>query len=554
MQRIGDDNLIEKIGAGGMGEVYLAENVHHRKRYALKILPQELARDTGFRQRFFSEARVMSELDHAGIVRVHHMGEDQGTYFLVMDYVTGPGGTPLSLLELLKTAPAGRIELGRVCAWARQIAEGLAHAHASGVVHRDIKPANVLIDQQEAVRITDFGLAKAVGDEFLHSQIHQSGSGHQTLSDMPTIGPDSRGSGASPACERTLSDQPTWKAEGQTSTSSLLGTYDYMSPEQRGELPGTALGTGSDVYSFGVMLFQLLTGRRPTGRKAAADIVTGLSKGWDVIIDRCMEYRPQDRYKDGAELLTAVDEFIVSDPGEQRISRGPWVLIAALLLGFAVAGVYWTWKGGGVGVGDGRLEGPTNAGSQELEDRRDQEARGLRPGGPAQRQTAEGIRSQESGDRGQKAEDRQPIDGDIAQSDLVVIVNCEDTMLVEYALGLLRSGLNETGLATEYIGDSQKAAGTELRAKHAKVLARNACPFIIAKVQAVDQYDEVYGKKTAYSTVSVILELFAADSRSPRVTVPKQELRGSLSLGKARKDALDLAMDEAIKEIMHELE
>ena len=109
-------------------------------------------------------------------------------------------------------------------------------------------------------------------------------------------------------------------------------------------------------------------------------------------------------------------------------------------------------------------------------------------------------------------------------------------------------------MSIKYIGDSHKASAGELRTTHAKVLAQNACPFIIAKVQAVDQYEEVFGKTMPFSTAWVTLELFDAGSDIQRRRIPKQEKRGGLDLAKARKDALDLAMNAAIKEILHELE
>ena len=137
--------------------------------------------------RFHDEARVMADLRHAHIVQVHHMGQEDGIYFLVMDYVTGPSGNPESLHDRLKNerhAPDGRLPEADVRKWAHQIAEALEYAHQRGVVHRDLKPANILLDENGDAVLTDFGLAKAIGREFILSQIHETMQ--RSLGSLPT--------------------------------------------------------------------------------------------------------------------------------------------------------------------------------------------------------------------------------------------------------------------------------------------------------------------------------------------------------------------------------
>jgi serine/threonine protein kinase len=223
---IGDYQILEPIGEGGMGQVYLAENIHHRKKYALKILPEQLSRDKGFRQRFFDEARVMSELDHPHIVRVHHIGECQGLYYLVMDYMEGPEGRPCSLHQYLKTSPNGRLEENIAIPWILQIAEGLVYAHQRGVIHRDIKPANILLTRDGRIRITDFGLAKAVGAEFIQSQIHTT---QHSFGSTPTIHKPITGEKSIGSWVTTTGDNAPSRRSSES--SGILGTYDYMSPE-----------------------------------------------------------------------------------------------------------------------------------------------------------------------------------------------------------------------------------------------------------------------------------------------------------------------------------
>jgi len=297
MQRLGDYDLIEKIGAGGMGEVYLAENVHHKKRYALKILPDQLGKDANFRKRFFDEARVMSELNHAGIVRVHHMGEHDGVYYLVMDYVQGPEGKPCSLHAKLAQSPNRRLDEKTALACVSEICEALAYAHKRGIIHRDIKPANILVTKDGHFSITDFGLAKAIGADFIMSQIHSTMA---SLGDQHTIVSNTeRREGQ----DTHKTARPDTKASHRPSGSTgILGTYDYMAPEQRE--PGSVVDQRSDIYALGVMIYRILTGKRPVGMtKPPTRIVKALSPVWDQIVEMCLEEDPSERYQNAEALL-----------------------------------------------------------------------------------------------------------------------------------------------------------------------------------------------------------------------------------------------------------
>lgn len=327
--QLGDYRLLDRIGAGGMGEVYLAEHVHLRKKYALKILPTELARDPGFVNRFHDEARMMADLHHPHIVQVHYMGHQDEKYYLVMDYITGLDGKPLNLQDSLSQQPQGRFPQARVRALALEIASALEYAHERNVVHRDIKPSNILLDAGGRAYLSDFGLAKAFGAEAILSYVQNSIQ--QSLSGQCTVGPEAAGSAntldanaansgdtghsaVGSAFEDTVGGKETIASgkhgSGRRSgvdASGIFGTYDYMSPEQRGE--GGVIDHRSDIYAFGVILYRLLTGRRPVGiATPPSRLMPALDPRWDAITARCMAYAQEDRYPSARELIVDIQQ------------------------------------------------------------------------------------------------------------------------------------------------------------------------------------------------------------------------------------------------------
>lgn len=369
VMHLSDYNLIEHIGGGGMGEVWYAENLHTQVPYAVKLLPVAATRDGTFVARFFDEGRIMAQLDHSNIVRVHHVGHDKESdrYYLVMDLVLGEktedGGQKTEVVaptlhDLLSEAPDSRLPEKDVQRWAEQVAEALAYAHEHGVIHRDIKPANILIDQNGNARVTDFGLAKAVGEEYLQSQIHvsieQSMGFERTTPQAPQAGGRAEVGGQRTEdgenIEQSMGEQKTFATplrsasyEGQagdtpgshrSSADSLLGTYDYMSPEQRGELTGVDVSAASDVYAFGVMLYRMLTGRRPAGKaKDPSRLVKGLSKRWDTITDKCLEHQPKDRYANGQALRAALMGRVV--PSMATVLKRVALIVCVGAIGYA---------------------------------------------------------------------------------------------------------------------------------------------------------------------------------------------------------------------------
>ena len=216
---LGRYRVVSKIGAGGMGEVYLAEDTRLRRRVAIKIVNTKVAADSARFRRFEREAHTASSLNHPNILTIYEFGEDAGVHFLATEFVEGK-----TLREILS---AGKIELDDALKIAIQIASALQAAHAAGIVHRDIKPENLMIRADGYVKVLDFGLAKL------------------------TEHPAAKSSGYSDETTRTIL---------QTQAGIVMGTAAYMSPEQA---RGKPVDARTDIFSLGIVLYELLTRRLP---------------------------------------------------------------------------------------------------------------------------------------------------------------------------------------------------------------------------------------------------------------------------------------------------
>jgi len=266
--------ILEVMAAGSMGAVYKAERVPVGKIVAIKFLHASFSRDSEFQARFERETRVMSKLSHPNCVSVVDFGVWEDEPYLVMDFVAGT-----TLRALIDKGP---LPPPRALALTKQIAAGLAHAHAQEIVHRDIKPANIMITEEighgERVRILDFGLARLRGN----------------------VGRDA------------------------TQTNMVVGTPNYMAPEQT--VPGSNIDARTDIYAVGVVLFEMIVGDRPfhaeetlqlLGMHRAAPIPrlkdrvregTELPNGLQDLIDKAMAKSPDARFQSAIELAAAIDE------------------------------------------------------------------------------------------------------------------------------------------------------------------------------------------------------------------------------------------------------
>jgi serine/threonine protein kinase len=267
-----------------MGEVYEAEHRVLRRRYALKLLPEDFATRTDAVRRFEREAEVMAILEHPHIVRVDEFGQTERRYWLRMELVHGVE-TEVVTLGQYAVKKGGKFEEGEFAVILKQILEGLAYAHAKGVVHRDLKPGNILLEKDPAgdiqIKVSDFGLARVIGEEFIRNQAQVSVSRSMGEAKL----------------EMSLGDEAT-KEEG-TSTRALLGTWEYMSPEQR---RSEAADSRSDVYAVGLICYRLLTGQE-LGRKAVSEF--GSNPAWDEFVDKALNQTAAARYANGGEMLAA---------------------------------------------------------------------------------------------------------------------------------------------------------------------------------------------------------------------------------------------------------
>src|SRR5712671_1944288 len=216
--------IVSKIGAGGMGEVYLAHDTRLDRKVALKILPADVASNRDRMDRFVREAKSAAALSHPNIAQIFEIGEHDGTHFIAMEFIDGQ--------TLREKIHRERTELRKLLRYLQHVAEGLAKAHATGIVHRDLKPDNIMITRDGHAKILDFGLAKLI---------------EPTLAEPPANHTD---------------EAATAILQQHSTPGTIMGTVGYMSPEQAQGKTGE-IDQRSDVFSFGCILFEAATRRKP---------------------------------------------------------------------------------------------------------------------------------------------------------------------------------------------------------------------------------------------------------------------------------------------------
>src|SRR5882762_2356038 len=272
-----------QLGAGGMGEVYLAQDRKLDRKVALKILPADLAANQDRMRRFVQEAKSAAALNHPNIATIHEIGESDGVNFIAMEFIDGA--------TLGEKIHQEQTDLRKLLRYLQHVAEGLAKAHAAGIVHRDLKPDNIMITRDGHAKILDFGLAKLIEQQ-------------------PMTGSDS-------------SEMATAVMPHHSSPGTVMGTVGYMSPEQA-QGKTKEIDQRSDIFSFGCILFEAATGKKPFEGESVikslhmvvyepapplADLNPSVPPELQLIVRRCLAKDPDERYQSIKEVAIELKEL-----------------------------------------------------------------------------------------------------------------------------------------------------------------------------------------------------------------------------------------------------
>jgi non-specific serine/threonine protein kinase len=306
-QTVSHYRVLEKIGEGGMGEVYLAENISLDRKVALKFLPDYLQSDEVAQKRFLREAKSAAALDHPYICHIHEVGEAAGRNFIAMEYVKGQ-----TLKEKLRQ---GRVSLKETLQIRSEVAEALEKAHSEGIVHRDLKPANIMLTPEGHVKVMDFGLAKRLPE---------------------------------------AADVQEDITAALTQEGATLRTIAYMSPEQT---PGKPADTRADIFSFGIILYEMLTSVHPFRRGTHADTSSAIlneqppplerytEDTTDLLqhtLDKMLAKEIKERYQSIHEVWTNLnklsEKLSVSgvSPPPPKAESGKWLRVGAIVAALVI--------------------------------------------------------------------------------------------------------------------------------------------------------------------------------------------------------------------------
>ena len=316
--KLGPYEILSPLGAGGMGEVYRARDTRLEREVAVKILPEHLAQDPEAKQRFDREARTISSVNCPNICALYDVGQQDGTHYLVMELLQGE-----TLADRLRKGP---LPIDQVLKYGIDIADGLEKAHRCGVVHRDLKPGNIMLTKSGA-KLMDFGLAKEAA-----------------VVANPT-------SGLSVTLTTPANSHPL------TAQGSVVGTFQYMSPEQ---VQGTEADARSDIFAFGAVLYEMVTGKRAFEGKTAASAMAAVLEREPVpicamqpttppalerLVKTCLEKDPDDRWQTAHDVKLQLKQIaeggsqssaLATTPHRKRGNWVPWAVAA--LLGLVAAG------------------------------------------------------------------------------------------------------------------------------------------------------------------------------------------------------------------------
>ncbi|HEY6064806.1 MAG TPA: protein kinase, partial [Thermoanaerobaculia bacterium] len=317
--RLGPYEILSPIGAGGMGEVYRARDTRLDRTVAVKVLPSHMSSSPEVRQRFEREARTISQLSHPHVCALYDVGQESGTEYLVMEYIEGQ--------TLTDRLAKGALPLDQLLRYGIQIADALDRAHRQGIVHRDLKPGNIMLTKS-GVKLLDFGLAKVM------APVPRPGS----ATSLPT----------------DLGD-PELTREGM-----ILGTYQYMAPEQ---LEGREADARSDIFAFGAVLFEMATGQKAFSGRSQASLIAAILEheppsiatlrptmppALDRVVQTCLAKDPEERWQNAHDLRRELSWIAEASPATgvtgavrplpRKRAWLPWALTAVAVLGAVAAG------------------------------------------------------------------------------------------------------------------------------------------------------------------------------------------------------------------------